>query len=85
MVEESTKKGPVCVNFPPELLERVDDYVAKTYQNRTTFILLACSEQLRRLTEPGLVADEIRAALRESPELVAEAIQIYSVRSIQKK
>lgn len=85
MADENTKKGPVCVNFPPELLEKVDEYVAKTYQNRTSFILLACADQLRRLTEPGIVADEIRTALRENPDLVAEAIQIYSVRSIQKK
>jgi hypothetical protein len=45
----------------------------------------ACDQYIERRQNPGLIKDQIRQALREEPALVAEAVQIYAARQLQKK
>jgi predicted transcriptional regulator len=68
-----------------DLLKEIDDIGDEMHLNRTSILVIACREFVDKRKNPDLIKEQIRQALREEPALVAEAVQIYAARQLQKK
>ncbi len=80
-------KGKMLLGFnaPEEMVKKLDEIAVKRGGvNRTVLLTEAVTEFIERNTNPDIIKDQIRQALREEPGLVAEAVQIYAARKLQK-
>jgi metal-responsive CopG/Arc/MetJ family transcriptional regulator len=77
---------PVGFRMDTDLVEQLDQIKKDMgLKDRSDIVIIACREFVDRRKNQGLIKEQIRQALREEPALVAEAVQIYAARQLQKK
>jgi predicted transcriptional regulator len=84
------RKGPegkvlLGFNAPNDMAKKIEDIARKRGLSITAILNEAVTEYIQRCENPDALKDDIRRALREEPALVAEAVQIYAARQLQKK
>ena len=76
---------PVGFRMDTDLVEQLDQIKKEMgLKDRSDIVIIACREFVERRKNPDMLKDQIRQALREEPGLVAEAVQIYAARQLQK-
>ena len=81
------KEETVHVGFrmPIGIHNRISEIASERNVDKSVILKEAVTEYVRRNDNPDLVKDQIRQVLRDDPLIVAETVQIYAARKLEKK
>ena len=81
------KEETVHVGFrmPVSVHGKIEKIALERNVDKSVILNEAVNEYVKRNENPDLLKDQIRQALREDPMIVAEAVQIYAARKLERK